>query len=378
MDVLTDLLHRARAQNALVRRLIRRPPWGMAYADAPPLTVAATLGGHAWIRVAGGVPTRLAAGDIALVTAPGGYTIADDAATAPEFVIRDGRKYLPTGAPAPAHPMPAPRTYGADMSQADAAEAGAAEAGAAGGDAAGAGRSGAGLPGVTVMLRGAYELRGDVAARLLELLPPLAVVPAGPRTRTALELLSAEAARDEPGQDAVLARLLDLVLVIALRAWCTRPEATPPAWYRALGDPSIGEALRLLHDDPAHRWTVASLAAEVGMSRAAFARRFTALVGRPPLGYLTDWRMTLAADLLRDTRHSVATVARRVGYQDPFAFSVAFRRARGRTPSAWRVPASEASTLAINPPAGAAPAGSREAGSREAGSRDRRPGRPRP
>ncbi|MBF8189258.1 AraC family transcriptional regulator, partial [Nonomuraea sp. K274] len=195
---------------------------------------------------------------------------------------------------------------------------------------------GAGLSGATVMLRGVYELHGDVAARLLELLPPLAVVPAGPRTRVALDLLSAEAASDEPGQDAVLARLLDLVLVIALRAWCTRPEATPPAWYRALADPAIGEALRLLHEDPAHQWTVASLAAKAGMSRAAFAQRFAALVGRPPLGYLTDWRMTLAADLLRDTRQTVAAVAHQVGYRDPFAFSVAFKRARGNTPSAWR------------------------------------------
>jgi AraC-like DNA-binding protein len=136
--------------------------------------------------------------------------------------------------------------------------------------------------------------------------------------------------------DALLARLLDLVLVIALRAWCTRPEATPPAWYRALTDPAMGEALRLLHEDPAHRWTVASPAAKVGMSRAAFAQRFAALVGRPPLGHLTDWRMTLAADLRRDTRQTVATVARQVGYRDPFAFSVAFKRARGRTPSSWR------------------------------------------
>nr|WP_277350232.1 helix-turn-helix transcriptional regulator [Nonomuraea sp. FMUSA5-5] len=75
------------------------------------------------------------------------------------------------------------------------------------------------------------------------------------------------------------------------------------------------------------------MAAKVGLSRAAFAQRFTALVGRPPLGYLTDWRMTLAADLLRDPRRSVASVAREVGYGDAFAFSVAFKRARGCTPS---------------------------------------------
>ncbi|WP_127934114.1 helix-turn-helix transcriptional regulator [Nonomuraea polychroma] len=96
---------------------------------------------------------------------------------------------------------------------------------------------------------------------------------------------------------------------------------------------ALGEALRLLHDNPAHRWTVASLATKVGLSRAAFAQRFTALVGQPPLGYLTDWRMTIAADLLRDTQQ---TVAHQVGYSDPFAFSVAFKRASGRTPSAWR------------------------------------------
>ncbi|MBW8483273.1 AraC family transcriptional regulator [Actinomadura parmotrematis] len=306
MDVLTDLLNRARARDALVRQLVQRPPWGVAYEDAPPLAVAATLGGHAWISVGDAAPVRLATGDIALVTAPGGYTVTDDPATPPGFVIREGRKYLPGGAPAGPAAVRAGRTYGD------------------------------GAAGATVMLRGVYELHGDAAARLLDLLPPLAIVPAGPRTRAPLELLSAEAARDEPGQDAVLARLLDLVLVIALRAWCTRPGAEPPGWYRALADPAVGAALRALHEAPARRWTVASLAAEAGLSRAAFAGRFAALVGRPPLGYLTDWRMSVAADLLRDTRQTVAAVARQVGYQDPFAFSVAFKRARGRSPSEWR------------------------------------------
>jgi AraC-like DNA-binding protein len=166
-------------------------------------------------------------------------------------------------------------------------------------------------------------------------LPPLAVVPAGPRTGATLDLLAAEVSRDEPGQDAVLNRLLDLLLVLALRAWCAE-SATLPAWYRALGDPAIGEALRLLHTDPAHRWTVAELAAKVGLSRAAFAARFATLVGEPPLTYLTGWRMTLAADLLRDTEKTVAAVAREAGYTDSFAFSVAFKRARGVSPSAWR------------------------------------------
>jgi AraC-like DNA-binding protein len=309
VDVLSDLLHRARAGNTLVRQLIQRPPWSMTFADAPPLTVVATLGGQASIRLddAGSTSVRLAAGDIALISGTGRFTIADSPGTPPQIVIRQGKKYLAgTGEKATDQQSLAPRTYGD------------------------------GLPGATTMLRGAYELRGVVGDRLLEMLPPLAIVPAGARTRVVLDLLTTETACDEPGQDAVLGRLLDLVLVIALRAWCARPGAAPPAWYRALADPAIGDALCLLHTDPAHRWTVAELAAKTGLSRAAFAARFTRQVGEPPLTYLTRWRMTLAADLLHDADGTIATIARDVGYHDAFAFSVAFKRAHSISPSAWR------------------------------------------
>ncbi|MFF7412005.1 AraC family transcriptional regulator [Streptomyces lydicus] len=309
MDVLSDLLHRARAKNALVRQLIQRPPWSLSFTDPPPLTLVTTLAGHASVRIddAGTTPVRLAVGDIAPITGPGRYTIADDPSTPPQVVIHGRRKSVSDGsveAPATQRNV-APCTYGD------------------------------GLPGATVMLRGAYDLRGDVGDRLLGMLPQLAVVPAGPATRAARDLLATEATRDEPGQDAVLDRLLDLLIVLALRAWCADAETTP-AWYQALADPPIGEALHLLHEDPARRWTVAELATRVGMSRAAFAARFTALVGEPPLTYLTGWRMTVAADLLRDAETTVAAVAREVGYEDPFAFSVAFKRIRGVSPSIWR------------------------------------------
>ncbi|MFI9809040.1 AraC family transcriptional regulator [Streptomyces sp. NPDC052301] len=309
MDVLSDLLHRARARNTWVRQLIQRPPWSLTFTDPPPLTVVTTLAGHASVRTDGrtAAPVRLAAGDVALITGPGPHTVADAPSTPPQMVIHGRRKSVVDGSAEDAHRHRnlAPRTYGD------------------------------GLPGATIMLRGAYDLSGDVGDRLLGMLPPLAVVPAGPTTRAALDLLATEATRDDPGQDAVLDRLLDLLLVLALRAWCARAE-TAPAWYRALADPAIGEALHLLHEDPARRWTVAGLAARVGMSRAAFAARFTALVGEPPLTYLTDWRMTLAADLLRDAETTVAAVAHEVGYEDPFAFSVAFKRTRGVSPSVWR------------------------------------------
>ncbi|MGW0765503.1 AraC family transcriptional regulator [Streptomyces sp. NPDC002676] len=308
MDVLSDLLHRARARNANIRQLIQRPPWSMTFAGAPPLTVVATLGGHASVRLDDdpqATPVRLAAGDIALISGTDRYTIADAPDTPPQVVIRNGSKHVIDSEAAARHHL-APRTYGD------------------------------GLPGATTLLRGAYELRGDVGERLLDMLPPLAVVPAGPRTRAALDLLAAEVAHEEPGQDAVLNRLLDLVLVLALRAWCARPQAELPAWHGALATPAVGDALRLLHENPAYRWTVAELAARVGQSRATFAARFTGAVGEPPLTYLTGWRMALAADLLRDTDKTVAAVAHEVGYEDAFAFSVAFKRARAMSPSDWR------------------------------------------
>jgi Cupin len=145
----------------------------------------ATLGGHASVRLddPGTAPVRLTAGDIALISATGRFTIGDGPSTPAQVVIHGGEKYVVDGGEARADRSLAPRTYGD------------------------------GLPGATIMLRGAYELRGDVGDRLLDMPPPLAVVPAGPQTRAALDLLATEVARDEPGQDAVLNRLL-------ISCWC--------------------------------------------------------------------------------------------------------------------------------------------------------------
>lgn len=311
MDALSDLLHRSRTSDADVRQLIQRPPWSMTFADAPPLTVFAALGGRAMVRLEDlpeVPPTELAAGDIAVVTVSRRHTVSDDLATAPQVVIRAGHKQWlgPPDRHADLVNVLAPRTYGD------------------------------GLPGATTVIRGTYAPQGDAGRRLLSALPPLATVPANPRTGAALDLLTSEAARDEPGQDAVLHRMLDLILVLALREGCAGSGLERPAWYRALSDTAIGAALERVHTDPAHRWTVAELAAAAGMSRAAFAARFTELVGQPPLAYLTDWRMTLAADLLRDgSGTTVAAAARAVGYQDAFAFSVAFKRVKGVSPSHW-------------------------------------------
>ncbi len=315
MDVLSDLLHRARAENAVVRQLILRPPWSVTIADPFPLSAVAALEGSVAVslhRPAVGPPplTRdtahtLRPGDCALVKG-GRYTIADSARTPSQVIIRDGVKRFQGAAGTDAVRVIAARTYGDRQ------------------------------PGAIVMLHGIYRLHGSAGDRLLGLLPDVTVVPAGPRTRGPLELLSVEAERDEPGQDAVLNRLLDLVLVIALRYWGASTGPGLPAWLGAVADPAVGAALAMLHDDPRRRWTTAALASKVGMSRAAFSARFTSLVGDPPISYLTGWRMTLAADLLRDTDATVAAVAREVGYESAFAFSAAFKRAHGLSPAGWR------------------------------------------
>ncbi|WP_163509464.1 AraC family transcriptional regulator [Fodinicola acaciae] len=307
MDVLSDLLHRARAKNAVVRQFIQQPPWSITLADRQPLSVVAALAGGVSVspRNAGGV--TLQTGDIALVKG-GAYTIADDPTTPDQVVIRQGVKHIVGGPEAVATARArkiSSRTYGDRC------------------------------PGAIVMLHGIYDLHGSVGDRLLDMLPTVTVVPAGPRTRGPLELLSTEAERDEPGQDAVLSRLLDLVLVVALRWWSANGSRLP-AWLTAATDPAIGEALTILHADPRRGWTTAALAGEVGMSRAAFSARFAGLVGEPPMSYLTGWRLTLAADLLRDTDDTIAAVAGQVGYQNAFAFSAAFKRRHGQSPTAWR------------------------------------------
>jgi AraC-like DNA-binding protein len=191
-------------------------------------------------------------------------------------------------------------------------------------------------PDATVMLTGAYALSGDIDQRLLAALPRRVHLPAGRVSSAIVSLLNDELDKEQPGQQAVLDRLLDLLLISSLRTWFDDAGEQAPRWYRAHRDPVIGHALRAIHQHPAEPWTVASLAAEVGCSRAVFARRFTELVGRPPMGYLTEWRLSLAADALREPGLGLAELAARVGYATPFGLSNAFKRTRGMSPSEHR------------------------------------------
>jgi AraC-like DNA-binding protein len=190
--------------------------------------------------------------------------------------------------------------------------------------------------GATVLLTGTYQMHGEVSGRLLRALPVLLVLSEEALDSPLIPLMADEIVKDAPGQEAVLDRLLDLLLIAALRAWFARPDADAPGWYRASADPVVGLALRLLHNDPAHPWTVAELAGATGLSRAALARRFTDLVGEPPMSFLAGWRIALAADLLLEPGATLGSVARQVGYGGPFALSAAFKRVRGISPQEHR------------------------------------------
>lgn len=196
--------------------------------------------------------------------------------------------------------------------------------------------------GGTVLLTGTYRGVGEISRRLTDALPRLIVLRDDEWDCPVVPLLADEIGKDDFGQEAVLDRLLDLLVVAVLRAWFDRNEA--PAWYHAHRDPVAGRALRLLHNNPAHPWTVAALAAEVGVSRAALARRFTELVGEPPMAFLTGWRLALAADLLLEPDAKVGAIARRIGSTSPFTSSTAFKRHYGLSPQAHRAHASVTAT----------------------------------
>ncbi|WP_280399213.1 AraC family transcriptional regulator [Nocardia carnea] len=311
MDALAALLEGPRARGAFVLRSTLSPPWSLRIQDDSPLTLVAVIRGWAWVLTAEGEQRRMAAGDVAVFRGPQPYTVADDPATAPQILINPGQVTTTLDGDVLCETMSlGVRQWGNDPD------------------------------GETVLVTGSYEYAGAVSRRLLRALPPMLVVPRDRSDDRLLDLMTDETVKDLPAQGVVLDRLLDLLLIATLRTWFSGAEAPP--WYHAYGDPLVGKALRLLQHNPAHPWTVTDLAREAGASRAALARRFTELVGEPPMAFLTEWRLDLAADLLQGTEHTVEAIARQVGYGSAFALSTAFKRHFGVSPREHRTSGSAA------------------------------------
>ncbi|OLC08258.1 MAG: hypothetical protein AUJ01_09720 [Acidobacteria bacterium 13_1_40CM_3_65_5] len=199
-------------------------------------------------------------------------------------------------------------------------------------------RAGGKGPATSIVI-GHFALGPAPRNALLASLPPVIQVAAGaatgPQLAGIVPLILSESASPGAGSAIVLARLADLLFVHALRLWAGAAGESARG-LRAVADPAIGAALRLMHARPAEAWTVARLGSAVAMSRSAFAARFTDLVGEPPLQYLASWRMTIAAQRLREDGAVIGDVAQAVGYANPVAFSKAFARTQGVGPGTFR------------------------------------------
>ncbi|MEU6477982.1 AraC family transcriptional regulator [Streptomyces sp. NPDC047017] len=298
MDVVSDAISAVRLGQPSSNRIRVSGAWCVRldpYAGAGFLVV---MRGGCWLLPDGGAPVSLAVGDAVLLPHGTGHVIADS----------------PVDAEAVRNAVPFARWPGGN------------------GERARPDRGG------TEILCGKYRLDCSRLHPLMAELPEVVHLPSriGSRVelRAAIDLLAGELDERRPGACTALLSLLDLLLVYMIRSWMS--EATSGVWPGVLGDPVTSAALRALHSDPAAPWTNDRLAAEAGVSRPTLARRFATLVGRPPMAYLTWWRMVLAATLLRDTPDTLAAIADRVGYGSPYALSHAFEREFGTTPGRYR------------------------------------------
>jgi AraC-like DNA-binding protein len=291
MDPLADVLDLSRVSGALMANVRACAPWGLDLPERRGASFHAITSGTAWLRVEGGDPLQLMPGDVFLLptgerhrlsSEPTGRCVRFDASMKERLMTTEGDLAL--------------------------------------------GGSGA----TTTFVCAAFDYDLDVAEPLMSLLPPVIHVPADPVAgrdiATIVELLAMEVGARRPGSRAA-----------AIRHWLDRQaDGESPSWLRALRDPALARVLAVLHERPSEPWTVQSLAREVNISRATLARRFAAVVGEPPLTYLSRWRMHLAAQRLKYSTDTVDTIARAVGYTSEYAFNRAFARHRGQPPGRYR------------------------------------------
>jgi AraC-like DNA-binding protein len=194
----------------------------------------------------------------------------------------------------------------------------------------------------TIVVHGCFEFEGADTNPLLAALPTVIHINGAEGCscfQATLNYLASESSSELPGSQAVILRLTDVLFIQALRVFMKKEGESwskKKGLIRAFSDVQIGKALSLIHDHPEEKWTVVSLAAKAGMSRAAFSVRFHQLVGEPPLQYLTRWRMHRATTLLRSENMSLTQIADQVGYDADAAFNKAFKRWMGKTPGVYR------------------------------------------
>ncbi|MEV2251528.1 AraC family transcriptional regulator [Streptomyces sp. NPDC050147] len=306
MDILTEALASMRTGHPASVRTNGRAPWGLRLPSVAGAGFHVVLYGTCWLvplpeATARLEPVQLNPGDV--------------------IFLRDGRGHILADHPStPAEELEAVRYQGGSPIGSV----------TLGGEGA-----------ATSLLCGNYHLDQGRPHPLVRQLPEVIHLPTRhgrhPELSAAVQLLGSELENPRIGSDGIVPTLIDSLLLYILRAWLDdQPAAAAQGWAAALGDSAVAPALSAMHDDPAASWTVESLAVRAGLSRAAFARRFAALVGEPPMAYLTRWRMTTAARMLRESDAPLTTVAARTGYGSEFAFAKAFKREYGLAPGGYR------------------------------------------
>ncbi|WP_328583576.1 AraC family transcriptional regulator [Streptomyces sp. NBC_00370] len=317
LDPLSDVFASLNVRTGSFSGLDAGGRWGLRFRMRDHIKIGAVLSGSCLLSADGGEPLRLTAGDCFLLAAH------------EEFVLSDGpRTPLSSGEAAFAAATGRIVRVGDDNR---------------GDDDSGEG----GDEGRTLVIAGSVHFLDATVALLLSGLPPASAIRADtPQARAIQPLLTLfreEVGAVRLGASVMSARLTEILFIQAMRALVAGEEPAA-GWLGALGDPRIGGALLVMHQQAARRWTVAELGREVGMSRAGFAARFKQLVGMPPLVYLQRWRVLAAGKELRGGERTVAAVAADWGYTSESAFSNAFKRVTGVSPARYR-----------NDPAAAAP-----------------------
>lgn len=296
MDPLAAVIDLLSPKTVLSKIVSGRGRWSIRHAAYEDPSFGLVLDGSCFIDPDGVGAIELGQGDFILLPATPGFTLASDLALPPTPV-----------APAPHAAETRHGTKG-------------------------------GVPTMR-LLGGFFRFDRANSELLVKFLPSIVLIrrgePGATRVRRIMELIAEETAEQRPGRDLILERLVEVLLVEALRFRSAAAAGQEQGLLSGLGDPALARALRRLHDDVARRWTVAELARTAGMSRAVFAERFNRKVGMPPMQYLLEWRIALAKDLLRRGRAPLAEVAEKIGYQSASAFSTAFTRHTGCPPSAF-------------------------------------------
>ncbi|HEX6739031.1 MAG TPA: AraC family transcriptional regulator, partial [Vicinamibacteria bacterium] len=266
-DPLGEALHGLRMDSGLYTRSEFTAPWGLALPPLPGhLMFHVVTSGRCWLEAEGTEPRLLQPGDLALVSRGDGHRLVS----------------VPGGPAAGLFDLPREEV----SERYEILRHG-------GGGAA------------TTMMCGAIRFDHPTAHRLIMLLPPTIVIDgwSSPRmdwVQSTLRFMTDEASELRPGGEAVITRLADILVIQAIRGWIAQDPAAQTGWLGALRDPQIGHALSLIHRQPERAWTLAALAAEVAMSRSAFAARFTELLGEPAMRYVARFKMQLAQDALQD------------------------------------------------------------------------------